>query len=109
MKSILKSQPNTMMRVLVLGLVILEIFHLVQGDPGKPGADWTQEETEIIFKKILRVFTHTGDAIRKYDKDNNWNSKNEYKVQKTKPNHAKASIQHCLLRFDLQQYPKSRL
>ena len=83
-----------MMRLLVIALVILEIFYLVQGNPGEAGADWSQEETEIIFKKILRVFTHTGDAVRKYDKEHKWNSKKEYEVQKTRPNPAKASVQH---------------
>ena len=68
--------------------ILTIIFH-VEGNPGEAGADWSQEETRIIFQKILKVFTHTGDAIRKYDKEHGIKSAEAYEVQKTRPNPAK--------------------
>ena len=46
------------------------------------------------FSKILRVFTHTGDAIRKYEKVHGIESENKYEVQKTEPNPAKVSTKY---------------
>ena len=81
------------MRLLLLAFVfILEVIFHVEGNPGEPGADWSQEETRIIFQKILKIFTHTGDAIRKYDKEHGIKSAKVYKVQKTRPNPAKVIV-----------------
>ena len=83
------------MRLLLLAFVfIIEVIFLVEGNPGKPGADWSEKETSIIFQKILRVFTHTGDAIRKYEKVHGIESENKYEVQKTEPNPAKVSTKY---------------
>ena len=82
------------MRLGTFAIVILDIILKVQGKPGEPGADWSSEETEIIFQNILSIFTNVEDAIAEYDKKHGTTSEVIYDYA-TRPNPAKARIQLC--------------